>query len=54
MNLQDQGYRFYYLGGNVYQWVHPLEVSKTAIDCTDLDDDEFLDFMLARLAEEKQ
>lgn len=44
MNLKDQGYRFVYVDG-AYRWVHPLEVPANAVDCTDMGDDEFAQFV---------
>lgn len=42
--LREQGYRFIYRDGQS-AWVHPLEVQFDDIDCTDMEDDEYADFV---------
>jgi hypothetical protein len=42
--LQDQGFRFVCING-VCDWVHPAEIPAGSVDCTDMTDDEFEDFM---------
>ena len=42
LTLQDQGFRFVLQGG-VFAWTHPADghIGPSAIDCTDMSDDEF-------------
>lgn len=40
MTLRDQGYRFVRRGVR-FDWVHPAEVQRGDLDCTDMGDDEF-------------
>lgn len=45
MNLKEQNYRFMYLGNGEYEWVHETRIEKDFIDCTDMTDNEFDDFV---------
>jgi hypothetical protein len=43
-NLRGQGFRFVFEDGR-YVWRHALEVRPGAVDCSDMDDDEFAQFV---------
>ena len=45
MGLDKQGFRFVLRGAD-YLWVHPLEVRASDIDCTDMSDEQFEEFVL--------
>lgn len=49
-NLQEQGFRFVRRGSE-FKWVHPLEVMRGDVDCSDMSDDEFDAFMADELAQ---
>ena len=51
--LQDQGFRFVCLNGEC-DWKHPAEIPAGAVDCTDMDDDEFADFMFDVKPEDRE
>ncbi len=44
LTLREQGFRFVCRDGRG-QWLHPLEVQFHDIDCTDMEDDEFAEFV---------
>lgn len=46
MNLQEKGYRFLWQDG-VFGWVHPACIKEGSVDCTDMPDDEFAEFIEA-------
>lgn len=49
MNLREKGYRFY-CGDGDCTWRHPLDVKESYphhIDCTDMTDKEFEEFLLS-------
>ena len=52
MTLKDEGFRFI-LRGEAFNWIHPADVQPGDVDCTDMDDAEFLLFA-AKLAKEKK
>lgn len=51
-SLQAQGFRFVYRAGYGcgYTWTHSAEMQATDIDCTDMGDDEFEQFVRVREA----
>ena len=46
-NLRDDGFRFILRDGEFIGWTHPAEVLPTDTDCTDMDDGEFAELVLA-------
>lgn len=49
MTLRDQGFRFV-KRGNEFKWQHPGDMQATDIDCTDMSDNDFADFVAASTA----
>lgn len=45
MSLRDKGWRFIYRGGE-FKWTHPYDLEKEDVDCTEMNDDEFMDFFV--------
>lgn len=43
--LRAEGFRYVYQDGQ-FVWRHPLEVKPGAVDCSDMDDDEFTAFVI--------
>lgn len=46
--MREQGYRLVYRSGSI-TWTHPLEFQPGDIDVTELDDDQFEQFMREQL-----
>lgn len=46
-NLRSQGYRFVQCADGCFQWRHPLEILATDIDCTNMTDAEFEQYVIA-------
>lgn len=46
MNLQELGFRFVGRAGRFF-WCHPAQICEGDIDCTDMNDDEFAEAVLA-------
>ncbi|MFC4727119.1 hypothetical protein [Coralloluteibacterium thermophilus] len=44
MNLRAENFRFVMRAGQV-EWVSPAELRESDIDCTDMDDDEFVELV---------
>jgi hypothetical protein len=44
MGLKEDGFRFVYQDG-LFDWLHPSEISRYAVDCTDMTEDEFVEFV---------
>lgn len=48
--LKEQGFRFVWQNG-VFCWKHPSEIQHDAIDCTDMDADEFVAIVREKMSE---
>lgn len=46
-NLSSRGFRFVFTAAGLYRWVHPLEMPAGAVDCSDMDDEQFESFAVA-------
>lgn len=48
MSLKDRGFKFTYQNGrkSPYNWTHPAYVTSDMHDLTDMDDEEFEEFVL--------
>lgn len=46
MGLDKQGMRYVFRSGD-YRWVHKLEMHAADVDCTDMSDEEFHEFVVA-------
>ena len=42
--MKEKGFRFVFTGSE-FKWLHPAEVHAPHVDCTDMDDDEFAEFV---------
>lgn len=56
MTLREQGFRFTLrvdpvTGERDWNWRHPAEVTDADMDCTDMTDDEYADFVLRQIWE---
>lgn len=47
MSLKEEGFRFMYIGDGEYEWIHETRIEDEFIDCTDMTDDEFDNFVFA-------
>lgn len=49
MNLAEQGWRFIHRKGSTdgFTWVHPSDLRDDDVDCTDMDDATFVDYVKA-------
>ena len=45
MSLRTEGFRLVFRYGHTFMWIHPLEVQKTDVDCTDMSDEEYTAFV---------
>lgn len=49
MTLKDQGFRFVCRDGK-FDWLHPADIKPGDIDCTDMDDVQFEEFVASQTA----